>query len=324
MQSRNFYLDTQTRSFVAGSSSNLAASVPTFFENDIESINLYFLKPSPATTQAYDFADYSSNTIKFGVGTTTSSASQITWTAISTAVTATITTLVSGGSGTSEQQKITLSQTPVSGGWAIQLPSRNVTVSSVSAGVFTTTTAHGLYDNQLVTLSGFSISGGTFSNSAYYIRNRTTNTFCIATSPGGTYLDTAATTSGGGTAALDAITTGQLVYNATPARVQQAFIDAGLTIDGAPQILVTGTTGSEYTVVYANGSSGINFDPLTIAGSTLAAAPGMTANVAFNTAGITALVAAGTTDVTLEVEVSDGTKKHTYQTAAKLANDLIQ
>lgn len=324
MQSRNFYLDTQARTFVAGAESNLAAAVPTFFENDIESINLYFLKPAAVPTQTYEFADYSTNTIKFGVGTTTSSASQVTWTAIATSVTATITTLVAGGSGTSEQQKITFSQTPVSGGWAIQLPSRNVTVSSVSAGVFTTTTAHGLYDNQLVTLSGFSISGGTFSNSSYYVRNRTTNTFGIATSPDATASTTAATTSGGGTAALDAITTGQLLYNATPSSVQQAFVDAGLTIDSAPQILVTGTAGSQYTVVYANGSSGINFDPLTVVGSTLAAAPGMTANVAFNTAGITALVAAGTTAVTLEVEVSDGTKKHTYQTAARLADDLIQ
>lgn len=122
---------------------------------------------------------------------------------------------------------------------------------------------------------------------------------------------------------LPEITTPSLNFDASADDVQQAFIDAGFTIGGAAQIAVTGTTGKEYTLNFAGGCQRINFDPVTIAANTLAAAPGMSANVDFNVNGITALVAAGTTSVTMEVEVSDGTKKHTYQSSATLSDDLI-
>jgi hypothetical protein len=49
----------------------------------------------------------------------------------------------------------------------------------------------------------------------------------------------------------------------------------------------------------------------------------VSANLSLATTGISTLLAAGTTAVTLEVEVSDGTKKHTYQTSATLANGII-
>jgi hypothetical protein len=58
-------------------------------------------------------------------------------------------------------------------------------------------------------------------------------------------------------------------------------------------------------------------------GNTLSGAPGISANVSYNTAEIAALVAAGTTNVTLEVEISEGAVRQTFRRPATLSGDLI-
>lgn len=320
MEARRFYLDTQNRTFVAGADSTLTAIQPLFFEEDVESVELFFLKPTGNFSQPFDYLDYSANTVKLAVGVTAAAALQTSWTALTTTCTATVTTLTAGGSGSNEVQKITFSTVPATGGFAITLPARAVTVSSVSAGVFTAA-AHGLLDGQSVTLSAFSISGSTFANAAYFVTQRTTDTFKIASTAGGTAI-AAEVTSGGGTATLSAITTGQIPANATAQTVQDAFLSAGITVNVAPQIIVSGSFSSGFTLTFANTQANINFDPVTIS-STLAAAPGLSANVSFNTSEIAALLAAGTTAVTLEVEVSDGTVRQTYKTPASISTDII-
>jgi hypothetical protein len=301
MEARKFYLDTQSRQFVGGPDNNLAASVPVFFEEDVESIELYFLRPNAT---AYDYVDYSSNTVKFAVGTTTPAALQLTWSTIASAVTATITSLVTGGSGSNEQQQITLSPKPVSGGFALQLPSRSVTVSSVSTGLFTAAD-HGLYNGQSVSLTAFSLTASSVANgSAYFVIRNSKDTFSLASTAASTTALAASVTSGGGTVNLDAVTTGQIAYNATPADVQSAFVAAGLTENDQPQLTVTGTAGSQYVVTYGNGSANRDYANLSIVGSTIVSALGLSANVNFATSEIAALVAAGTTSAKLEVEVA--------------------
>ena len=324
MEARKFYLDIQSRQFVGGPDNNLAASSPVFFEEDVESVELYFLRPTTAlNSSAYDYVDYSSNTVKFAVGTTTPAALQTSWTALSTTVTPSITSLVTGGSGTNEQQLITLSQRPASGGWAIQLPARSVTVSSVSANVFTAAN-HGLYAGQSVTLTAFSLTASAVANgSAYFVIRNSKDTFSLASTASSTTALAASVTSGGGTVDLAAITTGQLPYNATSAQVESAFVAAGLTENSQPQLTVTGTAGNEYLITYGNGSASRDYANLTIVGSTLAAAPGLAANVNFATSEIAALVAAGTTSAKLEVEVAGSGKRQTYQTTATLSGDII-
>lgn len=323
MQARKFYIDTQRRAFVASAESTLSAETTNFFSEDIESIELYFLQPTGSAVRPYDYLDYSSNTVKFALGTTTPAAFQLTWTALSTAVTATITTLVSGGAGANEVQKISFSKVPASGGFSIVMPSRNVTVSSVSANVFTAAD-HGLFNAQSVTVTGFSFTSSSVANGgSYFVINRTKDTFSLAGSASTTTPLAASVTSGGGTVTLPEITTPSLAYNATPEQVQQAFVDAGFSVGQAPQIVVSGTTGKDYTLAFNGGCQRINYDPVTLAANTLAAAPGMSANVNFNTTAISSLIDAGTSAVTLEVEVSDGTKRHTYQTAAAISNDII-
>lgn len=320
MEARRFFLDTQARSFVAAPSNTLVASSPLFFEEDVESIELYFLRPTGNFSSPYDYLDYSSNTVKFAVGATTPAALQASWTALPTICTASVTTLTTGGGGSNEVQKIAFSTLPATGSFSITLPARAVTVSSVSAGIFTAT-SHGLLDGQIATLSAFTISGSTFANQAYYITQRTPDTFRIAATAGGTAI-AAEVTSGGGTATLAAITTGQIASNATSATVQDAFLSAGISVSGAPQINVSGNFGSGFILTFANTQANINFDAVVVS-STLAAAPGLTANVSFSTAEVAALIAAGTTSVKLEIEVAGDGKRQTYQTQVTLSSDII-
>ena len=323
MQARKFYLDTQTRTFVASPESTLSAGEPIFFDEDVESIELYFLEPTGNFEAPYRYLDYSSNSVKTAVGTTTPAALQLTWSALTTAVTATITSLVTGGSGSNEQQRITLSPQPASGGFALQLPSRNVTVSSVSANIFTAAD-HGLYAGQSVSLTAFSLTNSAVANgSSYFVIRNSKDTFSLASTASSTTALTAEVTSGGGTVTLPAITTGQLAYNASPADMQAALVAAGLTINNAPQILVTGTTGKEYVLTYANGSANRDYANVTIVGSTLLGPSGLFANLNLATNEIAALVAAAATGVKLEVEVSDGTKRQTYQRPVILSSDIV-
>jgi hypothetical protein len=323
MQARKLYLDTQSRSFVSGNESSLPAAAPLFFEEDVESLELYFLEPSTSPDRVYDFVDYSANTVKFAVGNTTPAALQTSWSAIAATVTASITSLVTGGSGSNAQQRITLSPQPASGGWAIQLPARNVTVSSVSANVFTAAD-HGLYNGQSVSLTAFSLTSSQVANGqSYFVIRNSKDTFSLAPTASSTTALTAAVTSGGGTVTLPAVTTGQLTYSASPSDVQDALVAAGLTINSAPQIIVTGSAGKEYTLTYANGSANRDYANVIVVGSTLSGPVGLQANVNFATTEIAALVAAGNTSATLEIEVSGGGKRQTYQAPCSLSGDII-
>jgi len=322
LQARRFFLDVQARQFVSSPDSTLPASDPAWFDEDVEAVELYFLKPSEGAARPYDYVDLSAATLKFAVGITAPAALQTAWTALSTAVTASVTSLVAGAAGTSEIQKISFSgATPAEGGYALQFPARNVTVSSVSAGVFTAAD-HGLYNGLPVTLSSFTISGGTFANTSFIVVDSTKDTFRIATAANGTAI-AAEVTSGGGTAAVPAITTPQISYEATPADVQAAIVAAGLADNGAPQIAASGIPRQEFTLVYGGRSSGRDYDNVAVVGSTLAGAKGVGANVSFNTTEIAALIAAGSTNVNLEVEASEGAVRQTFRRTATLSADLI-
>jgi hypothetical protein len=322
MQARKFYLDTQSRAFVASPQSNFGAANLVFFDEDVEAIELYFLEPTGDTSEPYSVLDYSSNTVKLAIGLTQPAALQTSWTATTTTITPGITTLTNGGAGANEVQKLTFAGNPPGeGGYSLTIPSRNVTVSSVSAGVFTAAN-HGLLNGQTLTLSAFSISGSTFSNTTYIVVQRTKDTFRISTTEDGTAIS-AAVTSGGGTAALPAITTPQIDYNANAADLQNAFVLAGIAVASSPQIIVTGSYSQGFVFTFANTQANINFDAMTVS-STLAAPKGLKANLSFNTNEIASLIAAGTTSgLKFEVEVAGGGRRQTYQTTCSLSDDIV-
>lgn len=322
LEPRRFYIDVQARQFVSSPDSTLPASDPAWINEDVESVELYALKPSQNANQPYNYVDLSGATVKFAVGTTTPAALQTAWTAISTTVNTAVSTLVTGGAGTAEQQKLAFSGAiPAEGGFAIQFPSRSVSVSSVSAGVFTAA-AHGFCDGQQVTLSAFTISGSTFANSTYYVVDSTDSTFRIATASNGTSI-AAAVTSGGGTASISPVTTGQIAYNATATDIQNAIAAAGINVSGTPQISVTGTPRQEFVFVYGGRMSGRDYSEFSVVGSTLAGAKGVKANISYNTSEVAALISANTTNVNMEVEIAEGAVRQSFRRAATLADDLI-
>lgn len=310
MEARRLYLDTALRAFVADASGSSAPAPTTWFQEDVEAIELYFVKNG-------QFVDYSANTVKLAVGLTAPAALQTSWTAINTAVAATVNTTQSGGSGADEIQRISFAKVPISGSFAIQIPSRNVTVSSVSAGVFTATN-HGLVDSQSVTLTGFSGATNFANGNTVFVRDRTTNTFKVATTAGGTAISAGA--SGGGTAELAAITTTQIAADATAQTVQGALASA----IGTTAILVTGSYRDGYVLTYSGAMGGINYAQLSVVNNTLLAAPGLTANLSFNTTEVGSLVSAGTTsDLRLECEITSGSIRQTYATTCSIADDII-
>jgi hypothetical protein len=317
MEARRFYLDTTSRSFVQAPDLSAPAIANTFFREDVENVELYFLKQTGDIQNPFAYVDYSANTVKFAVGTTTPAALQTSWTSLSTAITASITTLTNGGGGANEVQRISFSgRAPASGNFSITLPSRAVTVSSVSAGVFTAAN-HGLLNGQSVTLSSFTISGSTFANSTYFVVDRTKDTFGIASTAAGTAIS-AAVTSGGGTATLDAITTPS-ISTATASAIQQAFIDAGISVGGSAQIIVTGSFSAGFILSFANTQANINFAAVAVS-STLAAAPGLSANVSFNTNQIASIISAGqANNCRLEIEASGSEARQTYQQSASVS-----
>lgn len=323
MQPRNLYIDTTARGFVASPASTLPAVDPALFSEDVETINLYFLEQTGDSATPYSYVDYSGRTVKVAVGVSLPAALQITWTALTTTVTVGITTVVTGGSGNNEVQKLTFSPKPASGSYALSFPSRTVTVSSVAANVFTASD-HGLYSGQSVTLTAFSFTSSAVANgSSYFVIRNGKDAFSLGSTATSTTALTASVTSGGGTVELGAVTTGSIRHDAAPSDVQAAIAAAGLAITGQPQITVSGVRGSEYVLTYAGGSANRDYANFSLVGNTLAAAAGLSANLSLNTSEVAALVAAGETDAKLEVEVSDGTRRQTYQRPATLAADII-
>lgn len=315
MEARRYFLNVSDRTFEAGGSS-------AFFDEDVEKIELFFVRPSDSLNAPYEYYDYSANSVKMAIGLTAPAALQTSWSAISTAAVATITSLVSGGSGANEIQKISFSPQPNDGSFAISFPARNITVSSTSASTFSCASPHGLYNGQSVTLTGFAISSGFSNGDVVYVIDRTDRTFRVAATAGGAAI-TFALTSGGGTAQLAAQNTEVMPYNVSPSDMQAAIVRAGFAINNQAQITVTGTAGANYVLNYGGASSGIDFANVALTASTLTRPPGLSANVSFNTNEVASLISAGNTNVIMEVEVSGSGLRQTYQQAATLSSDII-
>lgn len=322
LQARRFFLDVQSRQFVSSPDSSLPASDPSYFDEDVEAVELFFLQPTLGAERPYDYVDLSGATVKFAVGVTSPAALQSAWTSLSTVVTTGVTSLVTGGAGAGAVQELSFSgANPANGGFALQFPARTVSVTSVSEGVFVAS-AHGLYNGQSVVLSGFTITGSSFSNDlTYVVVDSTDNTFSIAISASASPIPAEA--SAGGSVAAPAVNTPQIAYDALPSDVESAIAAAGLAIDFVSQIAVTGTPRKRFVLVYGGRSQGRAYDNFIVVGSTLSGAQGLAANVSFNTTEVAALVTAGTTNVTMEIEVSQGAARQTFQRPATLSLDII-
>lgn len=340
MEPRRFFVDTQNRQFVTSPESNLPIFPPTFYTEDVEKIQIYFLDPDRFGSEGRVAGDYSSATVKFAVGATTPAALGVTWSSLPGTITASITTITNGGAGTNEVQRLTFTgREPILGGLRFTVPARSVSISSLVSGLYTASN-HGFLQGQIVTLSGFTAASGgitvgnvftayqVINNSVYIASPTTDSTFRAQLNFGFTdSLEAYRTASGGGTASIKAISTPTIPWNDLTAEgIQNAFntaaygASAGFVVNGEPQVLVSGSYDEGFNIEFANSLGETNFGQLVVQ-STLSAADCLEGSVSFNTSAMEALI--DSDQVKLEVEISQGSTRHTTQTPCYVKGDVI-
>jgi hypothetical protein len=252
---------------------------------------------------------------------------QSTWTNLSTTVTATIATTVTGSGLQNEIQRLTFSQKPFAGTFRLTFPNIALTSSStVTAGTFITTVTHGLALNQPITITGFdtTITGFTRGATVFVNSIPSVTSFLIATTAGGTTITTAtataATTSG-------SIATFLRQSDPLPASIVAADIATALqAFDsiGAGGVSVAGIDG-EFADITFSGNKGFCDQPTITIQSGLTAKPGKTADVNFATFALRDLVGSdNAVDLDLEIELTDsGTRQTVILSGCAVSEELI-
>jgi hypothetical protein len=315
LQPRRIFVDVQNRAFVSSPTSTLPSTAPVWIKEDVEAVEIYALRPVNNSFAPFEYVDLTGATVKFGIGAVSPAALQTAWTSLSTAVTISNTEVQEGGTfgGTvDEEQKLTWSgAAPVQGTYALSFPYRDISFNTTIGSTIYQASNHGLYDGMTVSISG----------QDYTVINSGQNSFALANRGSTTAITAGATSSG--TLSVPTITTPPIAYNATTAQVQASVVAAGFVLNGIPQVQVSGTNGIELNFRFTGRSGRRSYSPIIVSNSSLKAAPGVTANVSYNTQEIAALIAAGTTNVTMEVEISEGAVRQTFRQGATLSADLI-
>lgn len=324
LEPRRLFIDVQSRTFISSPNSNLPSAAPAWVDEDVESVEIYALRPTTDIANPFIFTDLSAATVKFAVGSTTPAALQTSFSALPTTVTTAVTEVQAGGTfgGTVDEiQKITFSgATPYSGTYGIKFPVR--TFAASVSGKTIVAANHGLYSGQSVRLSNVNGTLTLAQTRDYRVLDFTQDTFTVS--------ETSSAEAAGGTAdsatcdvTVAEIVTPSIAWNATISQVQAAIVAAGFAENEIPQVLVSGTNGEEIELYYGGRNGRAAYPNVVIVNSSLKGAPGVSANVSYNTQEIAALVSAGTTNVTMEVEISEGAIRQTFRQGATLSADLI-
>ena len=246
---------------------------------------------------------------------------QSTWTDLSTAVTPTLVTTITGSATNNEVQRLSFSQKPFSGTYRLTTPSSSITIGSlVTAGVFIVASNHGLALNQPVTLTGFSALTGYSNGTQYFVKDLPQPTqFTVSVTAGGTALTGTATT---GSVLTTLRQTEPLAANATAADIASAL--AALDSIGPGGVTVAGIEGEYYDITFA-GAKGFADLPVMTIQSGLTAKPGKTADVNFATYALRDLVGNDPSiDLDIEIELTEGgTRQTVILSACSVSEELI-
>jgi hypothetical protein len=325
---RRLYLDTDTGRFVEGVNSNIPAALDNLFENDAASYELYFLQRDPSGAFLYEARDFGSKSVKLHIGpnppsTATAYVVQNSWSDLSSTVSATVTRTTTGGTTANEQQKLAFSPDAQSGTFSLTLPARTMSLTSVTAGLFTTSGTHGLTALEPFTTTGFSgLTGGLSNGQTLYVASVVNSTQFRAaeaatTAPVNTYAATTA-----GTISTLTASTGLISASGNSASVQQS-LEAVPSI-GAGNVLVVAIPGREYRIGFQAAKGQVAL-PLLTTVAALAPLYGKTATINFATTQLAnAISGSASLEATLEVEVTDGgTVETVAQVPVTLRNDII-
>jgi hypothetical protein len=246
---------------------------------------------------------------------------QATWTDLSTTVTATVATTVTGSSLNNEVQRLSFSQVPFAGTYRLTAPSSSLTIGSlVTAGVFITPANHGLITNQPVTLTAFSALTGYSNGQQYFVRTIPEATqFTVSVTAGGTALTGTATT---GNVLTTLRQTSPIAANGSAADIESAL--AALDSIGVGGVTVSGIQGEYFDIAFG-GQKGYSDQPTLTVQSGLSAKPGKTADVNFATFALRDLVGNNSAvDLDLEIELTEaGTRQTVILSGCTVAEELI-
>src|SRR5262245_20461121 len=189
---KKFYIDQDAGLFVVGPRDSSALPKISLKNQDNYSLELYFLRQTGIFGRPYSFENRSSTTISIGIGqlSATALASATVTTNLPTVVSATVSTIISGTTTTSEIQRISFSPKAIGGIWNITLPEDSRTLASaVTTGVFITSTYHGFSVNQPITFPTLSGASGVTAGNKYYIYDLpAVDRFRISTTRSGTLM----------------------------------------------------------------------------------------------------------------------------------------
>lgn len=252
---------------------------------------------------------------------------QSSWTNLSTTVTATMSTTITGSGIQNEVQRLDFSQSPLEGTYRLSFPSVTLTGNTaVTGGIFTTSVTHGLTLNQPVAITGYdtTVTGFTRGNTLFVSAIPAATQFQVALTSGGTAITgaqaTAVTTSGIITTFL--AQTSALAASASALDVSTAL--QALSSIGSGGISVSGIQGSFYTLTFGGNKGSCDQPQITIQHG-LTAKPGKTADVNFATFAMRDLVGSNSAvDLDLEVELTTGgTRQTVILSGCTVAEELI-
>ena len=235
-----------------------------------------------------------------------------TWTDLGTAMTVSVATTLTGSTLNNEIQRVTFSRAPYLGSYRFTIPTYNVDIAStVTDGVFITTSNHGLTLSQPVVLTGFTALTGYTAGIQYFVRSiPQTTEFLLGTTAGAVAITTGTGTVTTGSVATTVLRqTDPLDASTTAAQLQTAL--QALDSIGTGNATVVGVQNSYYDINFG-GDKGFTDLPTLQVQSGLSAAPGKTAAVDFNTFGVRDLLLNATSVTTeIEIELTTGGERST-------------
>jgi len=251
---------------------------------------------------------------------------QDTFTDLSTAITASVAQTQTGSASASEIQTISFDKKPVSGQFSITLPTVSRTITSVVvAGLFTTTTNHGLSLNQPIVFASLTNPANVANATTYFIKETPTKTtFTIAATSGGTAITTATADAGAATVATVAETSGAIAYSANAETVQSAL--EAMTAIGSGNVSVSGVAGSFFTVVFTVAKELVSMPEFTVEDAGLQGAYGKTGDFSLATYGIADLLnGLSSVETTLECQLTEsGDVTTVAQATITVTADVIE
>jgi hypothetical protein len=249
---------------------------------------------------------------------------QDSWTDLSTTVTATMSTVVTGSASANDVQRISFSQEPFAGSYSLTLPATNFSMeAAVTSGVFEINSAvnHGFAINQPITLGITGTITGLNAGQIYFIRTIPQPwQFTVAATAGGTVI----TASGQTVDDVYAISrqTTPISASASAADVQAAL--EALDSIGAGGVIVTGIPGQYFDITFSGAKGYADQPQLTVQNSTTAK-PGKTADVNFATFALRDLIGnQPSVDLDLEIEITeDGARSTVVLGGCSVSEELI-